>query len=76
MNGLPSGAASISRLLLAATEIINVAKARLGHAKLRALRFKLSRTSDIGVGGGNDNVNAWPRDVQCIDGHRSGVSTR
>jgi len=31
MNGLPSSAASISPLLLAATEMINVAKARLGH---------------------------------------------
>jgi len=46
------------------------------RSKHRALRFRLSRTSDIGMGGGDDNVNAWSRDVQRFDGYRSGVSTR
>ncbi len=36
----------------------------------------MSRASDTGLGGSDDDVNAWSLDVQRIDGHRSGVSTR
>jgi hypothetical protein len=46
------------------------------RSKHRALRLELSSTSDTGLGGGDDSVNAWSLDVQRIDGHRSGVSTR
>src|SRR5260370_13047434 len=38
--------------------------------------MELSRASDTGLGGSDDDVNAWSLDVQRIDGHRTGVSTR
>ena len=31
---------------------------------------------DTGLGGGNDNVNAWSLDVQRVDGDGAGISTR
>ena len=36
-------------------------------SKHRALRSKLSLTSDTGLGRGDDNVNAWSRDMKRID---------
>src|SRR5258708_30566284 len=42
----------------------------------RAPRLELSRASDTGLGGSDDDIGTWSFDVQRIDGHRSGVSTR
>ena len=42
----------------------------------RELSLNQGRANDTGLGGSHDDVDAWSLDVQCIDGHRSCVSTR